>query len=130
MAGDFFFSHNGITAICNQMQLGESGLLQMKGLSIVNGCQSLNTILSCSERVKTLDHAFVMFRFYEIPQRDRADRISISTNSQSPVKPRDLRSNDKRVLALKKLYEQRYPQGYLITKRGEAASAHRQVSGR
>ena len=125
---DFFFSHNGITAICNQMELNETGLLKIKGISVVNGCQSLNTILSCSEKVKTLDNAFVMFRFYEIPQRDRADLISISTNSQSPVKPRDLRSNDKRVLALKKLYDQKYPQGHLITKRGETAPADKDKS--
>jgi hypothetical protein len=120
---DFFFYHNGVTAICNQMTLADDGAFKVRGLSVVNGCQSLNTILSCSEKVKTLDNAFVMFRFYEIPQRDRADRISVSTNSQSPVKPRDLRSNDKRVLGLKKLYEQKYPQGYLITKRGEIAPA-------
>jgi hypothetical protein len=105
------------------MTLAEDGTFKVKGLSIVNGCQSLTTILSCSEKVKTLDNAFIMFRFYEIPQRDRADRISVSTNSQSPVKPRDLRSNDKRVLGLKKLYEQKYPQGYLMTKRGEHAPA-------
>jgi hypothetical protein len=122
-ANDFFFYHNGITAICNQLELNEGGLLKVRGLSVVNGCQSLNTILSCSEKVKTLDNAYIMFRFYEIPQRDRADRISISTNSQSAVKPRDLRSNDKRVLSLKKLFEQKYPQGYLITKRGEQAPA-------
>ena len=121
--GDFFFYHNGVTAICNQIDLASDGTLKVRGLSIVNGCQSLNTILSCSEKVKTLDNAYVMFRFYEIPQRERADRISISTNSQSPVKPRDLRSNDKRVLGLKKLYEQKYPQGSLITQRGEKAQA-------
>lgn len=126
--GDFFFRHNGITAICNQMSLDDDGTFKVKGLSVVNGCQSLNTILSCSEKVKTLDNAFVMFRFYEIPHRDRADRISVSTNSQSPVKPRDLRSNDKRVLGLKKLYEQKYPQGYLITKRGEHAPADKDKS--
>src|SRR5271157_3418937 len=125
---DFFFSHNGITAICNQMELTDDRTLRVKGVSVVNGCQSLNTILSCSEKVRATDNAFVMFRFYEIPQRDRADRISISTNSQSPVKPRDLRSNDKRVLALKKLFEQKYPQGYLITKRGEAAPADKDKS--
>lgn len=39
------------------------------------------------------------------------------------MKPRDLRSNDKRVLTLKKLFEQKYPNGYLITKRGEEAPA-------
>jgi hypothetical protein len=118
---DFFFFHNGITAICNKMELSEDNKLKLYGLSVVNGCQSLNTILSCSEVVKELDETFVLFRFYEIPQRDRADLISINTNSQSAVKPRDLRSNDKRVLNLKRLFEQKFPQGYFITKRGEEA---------
>ena len=93
----------------------------------MNGCQSLTTILSCSERVKALPDARVLVRFYEIPQRDVADKISIYTNSQSAVKPRDLRSNDKRVLALKKAYEAAYPNGYLITKRGEERPADRDI---
>ena len=117
---DFFFYHNGITAICNKMKLNNN-TLSLNGFSVVNGCQSLNTILSCSERVKNLEDTYIMFRFYEIPQRDRADKISISTNFQTAVKPRDLRSNDKRVLNLKRLFEQNYPQGYFITKRGEEA---------
>lgn len=119
---DFFFFHNGITAICNKLALTDSKL-SLKGLSVVNGCQSLNTILNCSETVKKLDETYVMFRFYEIPQRDRADRISINTNSQSAVKPRDLRSNDKRVLNLKRVFELKYPNGYFITKRGELSPA-------
>jgi hypothetical protein len=75
--------------------------------------------------VKALPDARVLVRFYEIPQRDLADKISIYTNSQSAVKPRDLRSNDKRVLALKKAYESAYPAGYMITKRGEERPADR-----
>ena len=122
---DFFFYHNGITAICNNLSISD-GLLTLKGLSVVNGCQSLNTILSCSEKVKDLDDAFVMIRFYEIPERNRADQISTSTNTQSAVKPRDLRSNDRRVLALKHTYEERYPQGHFITKRGEEAPANKE----
>jgi hypothetical protein len=123
---DFFFFHNGITALCNKMIFDESTKqVTLKGLSIVNGCQSLNTILSCSEKVKTLADSFIMFRFYEIPQRDRADKISISTNSQSSIKPRDLRSNDKRVLNLKRSFEQKYAQGYLKTKRGETLPANK-----
>jgi hypothetical protein len=121
---DFFFFHNGITAICTQMNR-EGDDLVMQGLSVVNGCQSLTTILSCSEQIKKLQDTYVMFRFYEIPQHDRADKISTSTNSQSTVKPRDLRSNDKKVLALKKAYEQRYQDGYFITKRGEQAPAEK-----
>jgi hypothetical protein len=119
---DFFFFHNGITAICNRMERKENKL-HLHGVSVVNGCQSLNTILSCSERVKTLTDTGLLFRFYEIPQRDRADKISINTNSQSAVKPRDLRSNDRRVLNLKKAYEQKYPTGYFVSKRGETPPA-------
>lgn len=48
---DFFFFHNGITAICNRLEI-EDRHLHLHGLSVVNGCQSLTTILSCSERVK------------------------------------------------------------------------------
>ena len=125
---DFFFYHNGITAICKKMEFENNGTLNLRGLSVVNGCQSLNTILSCSEKVKTLDNSYIMFRFYEIPERDRSDKISVSTNSQSAVKPRDLRSNDKRVLSLKKLYEQKYPRGYFVTKRGEEAPGDRDKS--
>jgi hypothetical protein len=121
---DFFFFHNGITAICNKMEI-VGNRLNLQGLSVVNGCQSLNTILSCSEKIKTLSDTNVLFRFYEIPQRDRADRISINTNSQSAVKPRDLRSNDKRVLNLKRTYEQKYPKGYFISKRGETSPSDR-----
>ena len=121
---EFFFFHNGITALCNTIIFDENTRqVTLKGLSVVNGCQSLNTILSCSEKVKTLDNAFIMFRFYEIPQRERADKISVSTNSQSAIKPRDLRSNDKRVLNLKRSFEQKYLQGYLKTKRGEILPA-------
>lgn len=119
---DFFFFHNGITAICNKLEIDNDNMI-LYGLSVVNGCQSLNTILNCSETVKKLDDTYVLFRFYEIPQRERADRISINTNSQSSVKPRDLRSNDKRVLSLKKIYEQKYTNGYFIRMRGETAPA-------
>ncbi len=121
---EFFFYHNGITALCNKMDFdAKAKRLTLHGLSVVNGCQSLTTILSCSEKVKQVAESYVMFRFYEITTRSRADHISITTNSQSAVKPRDLRSNDKRVLALKKLFEQKYPNGHLTTKRGEEAPA-------
>lgn len=121
---DFFFFHNGITAICNKLSLTDH-TLDIKGLNVVNGCQPLNTILSCSERGKGLEDTYVLFLFYEIPPGNRADRISISTNSQSAVKPRDLRSNDRRVLLLKKLFEQKYPTGYFVTKRGEIVPAEK-----
>jgi hypothetical protein len=119
---DFFFYHNGITAICNKLSLNNNEL-KLNGLSVVNGCQSLTTILNCSEKVKRLDETYILFRFYEIPQLKRGDKISVNTNSQSAVTPRDLRSNDKRVLNIKKSFEQKYSNGYFISKRGEVSPA-------
>ncbi len=101
------------------------GILSVKELNVVNGCQSLSTIYSCSELAKRADNAYILFKFYEISDSEKADRISISTNSQSAVKARDLRSNDKAVIALKKAYEMYYTDGYFITKRGEVADTVR-----
>ncbi|MGB5824541.1 MAG: AIPR family protein [Proteocatella sp.] len=117
---ELFFLHNGITAICSSIRI-DGNNISVKELNIVNGCQSLSTIFSCSESVRNASDAYVMFRFYEISDPERADNISTSTNSQSAVKARDLRSNDKYVLQLKKEYEQFYTDGYFITKRGEHA---------
>lgn len=104
---EFFFLHNGITAICSSLKISDN-LLSVKELNIVNGCQSLSTIFSCSESVRNTEDAYIMFKFYEIENPERADDISTSTNSQSAVKARDLRSNDKYVLAMKKSYEHYY----------------------
>jgi len=123
---DFFFYHNGVTAICDAAEYNaEKGTLAVKGLSVVNGCQSLSTIYSVSERVRSSEakEANILFRFYEIPDRALADRISINTNSQSAVKPRDLRSNDKVMVGLKRAFETRYPDGFFMTKRGEERPA-------
>lgn len=119
--GDFFLLHNGITAICSGLTIS-NGILSVKELNVVNGCQSLNTIFSCSESVRQSDNGYIMFRFYEISSTEKADAISVYTNSQSAVKARDLRSNDKSVIAMKKAYEQKYLDGYFITKRGESVN--------
>jgi len=123
---DFMFYHNGITAICDSMTLSpDRTKLKLKGVSVVNGCQSLNTIYACSERVRAPEakDAHILFRFNEIKDRGFGDRISINTNSQSAVKQRDLRSNDRVMVGLKRAFETRYPNGAFLTKRGDVAPA-------
>jgi hypothetical protein len=118
---DFFFSHNGITAICSEFSINaEKTKLECKDLNVINGCQSLTTIYRCSEDVRKMpsNTGYILFRFYEVPQKDLVDKISINTNSQSAVKPRDLRSNDRIVLSLKRSFEAMYPEGLLLNQRG------------
>ncbi|MBQ7215422.1 MAG: AIPR family protein [Synergistaceae bacterium] len=119
---EFFLLHNGITAICSSLKI-EGDTLHVKGLSVVNGCQSLTTIYGSSEAVRKSGEGYILFRFYEISENDKTEKISTSTNSQNAVKPRDLRSNDKHILILKRAYEHCYPDGVLLTKRGEKSSS-------
>lgn len=123
-AQNFFFYHNGITAICTELKINNNHLI-VRDLNVVNGCQSLTTIYNSSQTVRKSDDGYIMFRFYEIIDPLRADKISTSTNSQSAVKARDLRSNDKSVLMMKKAFEQKYPDGYFVTKRGESVDSAR-----
>lgn len=115
---DFFFFHNGITAICSDFEIKDNNLV-VKELNVVNGCQSLTTINSCGASINDSDTGYILFRFYAINESDKADKISINTNSQTAVKARDLRSNDKKVLLIKKEFEHKYTDGYFVTKRGE-----------
>lgn len=106
----------------------QNGQLTVKDLNIVNGCQSLSTIFSCGEAAKK-SYGYILFKFYEMANSEKADKITNSTNSQSAVKARDLRSNDKIVLSIKKNYEQTYPNGYMVTKRGENVDTTRYDAG-
>lgn len=118
----FFFFHNGITALCRSFTLSpDKKLMKVRALSVVNGCQSLSTIYATSGKVSesSATQGSILFRFYEIPQADLGELISINTNSQSAVKPRDLRSNDKYMRTIKQRYEMGVPGGCFITKRGE-----------
>lgn len=118
--GDFFLLHNGITAICSRIEFPSHNVMLAEDISVVNGCQSLTTIYNNSEAIRrAIEEGYIMFKFYEISSTERIDKITTSTNSQNTVKARDLRSNDEIVLKLKEEYERTYPEGQLITKRGE-----------
>lgn len=67
--GDFFFYHNGITAICSKIDI-QNGQLTVKDLNIVNGCQSLSTIFSCGEAAKK-SYGYILFKFYEMANSEK-----------------------------------------------------------
>lgn len=122
----FFFFHNGITALCKKIEFSpDKKKMTVSALSVVNGCQSLSTIYSTSGVVAKDGgkSGSILFRFYEIPQHDMGEAISINTNSQSAVKPRDLRSNDKYLIGIKRRYEHGIQGAHFITKRGELCPA-------
>jgi hypothetical protein len=62
---DFFFYHNGITALCKKFDLKEeTGQLTITDLSVVNGCQSLTTIYSSSQSIRR-DQAMMRISYFD-----------------------------------------------------------------
>ena len=69
--GDFFFYHNGITAIFSNFDI-QNGQLTVKDLNIVNGCQSLSTIFNCGEAAMQY-YGYILFKLYEMADSEKAD---------------------------------------------------------
>jgi hypothetical protein len=98
---NFYLYNNGITMICSKFR--ENGfatdwIVKVEDLQIINGGQTCRTIQQTLKEHPNTDFsaAHVMLRLYEIDKEDEQiiTDVTISTNSQSPVDLRDLKSND------------------------------------
>lgn len=87
---DFIAYHNGLTVVCNQANVtGET--LQLRGVSVVNGAQSV--IALRANRVHLADELRILVKFVVVPQDDPiAQQIAIRSNTQNPVTTRNLQA--------------------------------------
>lgn len=112
----FFWYYNlGVNAICDKFDTKKDGL-EIKNFRIVNGCQTCNALLNNSNRIKNVR---VMLRIIETPDLGLATKIAISNNTQSPIKGRDLFSEDPIQLRLQKEFDKLKPPFFYERKRKE-----------
>jgi len=112
-SAEFWYLNNGITITCDSFEYPpgtRSPLLTLTNFQIVNGGQTSNALFEAykADREK-LDNVLVLVRVYETKQREISKNIAESTNSQTPIKSRDLHSNDD---IQKKLAEEFSVMGY------------------
>jgi hypothetical protein len=95
---EFWYLNNGVTITCESMEYSpgmRAPILLMRNVQIVNGGQTSNALFEASnanpERFKNV---LVLIRVYETRQHEMSLKIAESTNSQTPIRSRDLRSND------------------------------------
>jgi AIPR protein len=70
-------------------------ILRMKNVQIVNGGQTSNALFEAATTdPDRFRNVLVLIRVYETKQYEMSLKIAISTNSQIPIRSRDLRSND------------------------------------
>lgn len=94
----FFYYNNGITITCSNftyMKGTRSPMVELKNLQIVNGSQTIHALheafLTDSDKFENND---ILCRIYETQNIALCTNIAEYTNSQNPVKSRDVRSID------------------------------------
>lgn len=97
-AAEFWYLNNGLTITCESLEYSpntRAPLLKLDGVQIVNGGQTSNALFEAfGASPKDCKDVLVLVRIYETKRREMSLRIAESTNSQTPIRSRDLRSND------------------------------------
>ncbi|MCX7616263.1 MAG: AIPR family protein [Patescibacteria group bacterium] len=95
---NFFFYNNGITAICDSYTHPntDSPLVNLKNFQIVNGGQTVHSLYEAYKNglTENLKNIYLLLRIYEVKKREIGQTIARYTNTQNPVRTRDIMSND------------------------------------
>jgi len=94
----FEYYNNGLTIIYDQKSgnlIQDSPVIYMKGMQVVNGCQTVSTLIEAHENNELCEEIYLTARFIK---RDDENNFITSvityTNSQNAITDRDLHSND------------------------------------
>ena len=110
--------HNGITVLAEKVTT-DKGSVTIENFVVVNGAQSLKQFSNGQKKISS--DLKVLTRIIEIGgNTELAREISINSNNQNGIKPRDLRSNDAVQVRLQSEFEKLASEGYSFdVKRGE-----------
>jgi len=96
---NFWYYNNGISFVCRDFTVKDDvnpPILEILGFQVINGCQTTVCLSQAKERKENWDsipeEIQVIVRF--IKAEKDVDLITLYTNSQNPVNPLQLKSND------------------------------------
>lgn len=94
----FFYFNNGITITCDQFEYPKtirSPIIELKNVQVVNGSQTIHALYEAFlEDSSKFEYIELLCRIYETKNSALSTSIAEYTNSQNPVKSRDVRSID------------------------------------
>ncbi len=95
---EFWYLNNGITIVCDSYRYqpsSHSPLVEISNPQIVNGGQTSYALFEAARTdSRRVGETRVLLRIIETKDRALMNRIAEATNSQTPIRSRDLRSND------------------------------------
>lgn len=94
----FFYFNNGITITCERFEYPKtirSPIIELKNIQVVNGSQTIHALYEAFlEDSSKFEYIELLCRIYETNNLALSTSIAEYTNSQNPVKSRDVRSID------------------------------------
>ncbi len=97
---NFWYYNNGISFVCQDFSVKDDvnpPIIEIKGFQVINGCQTTVCLSQAKEREENWhtipEEVQVIVRFIKAPIKD-VGLITLYTNSQNPVNPLQLKSND------------------------------------
>lgn len=108
----FFFYHNGIVFICDSCKnsTGNQNLI-LEGASVVNGCQTINSLKKAYDEEKIKEDVYLQFRVIETTDFDLRAKITEFLNSQTQIKDSYFLANNPFIRALQIELEEK---GYFL----------------
>lgn len=115
--------HNGLTLITDSLSVGDGQKLNLKGVGVVNGCQSLVTMFDNRDSITSKMRLVV--KVVQVGKNsDRVDKITYRSNSQNAVTMRDQRSTDVTMRSLQSRIQEAFPGEFAMrVKEGETVAA-------
>lgn len=95
---NFILYHNGVNILCENASI-ENERLKIKNYVVVNGAQSISTFKKASE--KLTENLRVIAKIIQIKDPGISKKITVNSNNQNAIKPRDLKSTNEVQLRLK-----------------------------
>ncbi len=124
---NFFLYHNGISIVCTDYTFRDK-MLTLENYQVINGCQSLKSFFQNRDVLK--DNLQILTKIIKIRETDTdlANKITKNANNQNSIALKDLKSNDRIQIGLKRSFENFYSDRvFYLIKRGEIP-ANQQVT--
>lgn len=118
---NFALYHNGITLICQSAKLDDDSSLTVRDYVVVNGAQSISTFYK--RRSDLTPDLRVFVKIVALNSNELSRRITVNSNNQNAIKPRDLRSNHDIMLRLRAEFEKNQKNYEFEIKRGQETNS-------
>lgn len=90
---NFPLYHNGVNILCESASLKDDRLrLRIRNYVVVNGAQSISTFRKTSSRLS--ENLRVIAKIIQIKDVGLSRKITVNSNNQNAIKPRDLKSTN------------------------------------